>query len=528
MRLISDNYGDKLLFRKKGENIVNQTLIVASSGWGKSLAIERAIYSHLKNNFNVICITDSKDLLEMGFLGMPTEIIVDYHRKTLQNQNLKKESAKTQIFHPLSFNLPKHKLPEMRLFTFPISAISDSEIRFLLEDPENKIMREIFLQALDDLKETDSLWDFVFKIESLTERKTNSKNQPLPDAERFGLSAVASGNLKNLDEISRIFSLYQTNLFLMPKDFELNLNIEEELFKNQDTIKIFSTKYIKDEKTKAFLILILLNQIIQHSNKSKFPILLVFDELKDLCPNSRVGFKGVLANEISRMFNTSFRNRNISSISSSQSFSGLHRSLLRLNCFSTVFIGFLNSPTDLLDLRQIYGFNNDAINTIQNLTFGEFLIQGIGLPISEQIDMPFSSLLSPYPHKQPNMDFDNLSAKFFPERMKSYSDLINKMKTLKEQYIKKNMDIKLSKIKAEEETKIKQQETKKNVEELQKQVQELTQEKKTSKKEIIEKRNAEIISLYQTGKYSQSDLAKRFNLAQSMINFIVSKTKKEK
>ena len=526
MRLISDNYGDKLLFRKKGENIVNQSLIVASSGFGKSIAIERAIYNHLKNGFNVICVTDSKDLLEMGFLGMPTSIIADYHKKALQNQNLKQSTAKILIYHPFSFNIVRHKIPEMRIFTFPISAISDSEIRFLLEDSENRIMREIFLQALDDLKETDSLYDFIFKIESLTERKTNSKDQPLPDAERFGLSAVASGNLKHLDEISRIFSLYQTNLFLMQKDFELNLNIEKELFENQDTIKIFTTKYIKDEKTKALVILLLINQIIQHSNKSKFPILLVFDELKDLVPNSRVSFKGILANEISRMFNTSFRNRNISSISSSQSFSGLHRSLLRLNCFSTVYLGFLNSPTDLLDLRQIYGFNNDAINTVQNLTFGEFLIQGIGLPISEQIDMPFKSLVSPFPRKEPNMDFDNLFSRYYPERMKSYSELISKMKTLKEQYIKKNMGIKLSKIKAEEETKIKQQEAKKNVEELQKQVRELTQEKKTSKKEIIEKRNAEIISLYQTGQYSQSDLAKSFNLAQSMINFIVSKTKK--
>ena len=165
MKLVVDNT-DRIVLNEGDEKIsLKQTLIVGKSGHGKSLCLERGIYNYWKNGFNIICINDAKDLLESAFMGFPAEIIADYHKKALQEQNIEPLTPDIIIFHPFSFKTPKTRIPQISLFTFPILAIRDSEIGFLLEDSEDRTTREILLSALNNIKEDDSLWDFLLKVE---------------------------------------------------------------------------------------------------------------------------------------------------------------------------------------------------------------------------------------------------------------------------------------------------------------------------------------------------------------------------
>ena len=529
MKLVVDNT-DRIVLNEGDEKIsLKQTLIVGKSGHGKSLCLERGIYNYWKNGFNIICINDAKDLLESAFMGFPAEIIADYHKKALQEQNIEPLTPDIIIFHPFSFKTPKTRIPQISLFTFPILAIRDSEIGFLLEDSEDRTTREILLSALNNIKEDDSLWDFLLKVEIMIERQIKEfgiQRGKIPDPKSFGLSGTSMGSLKNIDEILRSFNRFQLNMFLMPENFELNLDIEE-LFENPEKIKIFTTRYIDDQKTKDFVVLMLLNQIVKNAYKSKHPILIVMDELKDLCPsNTNLGYKKILAKEISRMLNTMFRANNIASISTSQSFSGISKYLLRTNCFTEVFIGSLDSETDLLNLKQIYNFDKPIINSIQNLDFNCFLIRGIpDLPINAQEDNPFRSLFSPFPHKEPYYKFDDLFEKYYPEKMNKYSEILNKMESLKEKFINKNMDFKLSKIKQEEEQNIKQQKEKDEIKELKDKVEKLNLEKKQSKAEQIKQRNDEIWNL--RNELTQEELALKFNISQPMVNEILKKKTNE-
>src|SRR3989344_4673232 len=263
MKLIVDSI-DRICIKEKNRTVaLHQVLICAKSGHGKSLALERIIYSYWKAGFVIISLNDAKNLLELGFLGMPIELIQDYHKRALKEQNLEPITADIKVFHPFTFNIPKNKIPETNFFTFPITELSDSEIVFLLEDSEDRITREIIANAKNNLSEKDSLWEFIQKIELLTKRIQKSGYQEYPNQQLFGLDEPALGTLKNVDEIARSFNRFQTNLFLMPKNSESNLNIEKELFENQKTIKIFSTRFISDQKTKDFVVLMLLNQIVK-------------------------------------------------------------------------------------------------------------------------------------------------------------------------------------------------------------------------------------------------------------------------
>ncbi|MFH1682636.1 MAG: hypothetical protein ABIA37_02455 [Candidatus Woesearchaeota archaeon] len=524
---------DRIVLKKKNSRDIplKQTLIVAKSGHGKTLALERGIYSYWRNGFTVICINDVKNLLELGFIGMPPEIMASYQRKGLVKQGIEAVKADIKVFHPFSFDIPNTKIPEMRLYTLPVNALGDSEIRFLIEDTEDKTTRELIGSALTSMKPDKTLWDLLLDVEKMIERRTEkagSQETKMPDPKLFGLSGTSTGSVKNIDELARIFNRFQTHMFLMPGLFDLNLDFKKELFDSQDTIKIFTTRYIKDQKTKDFVTLMLLNQIVEHAHKSKYPILIILDEIKDIVPSSysRIGYKAVLAREITHHLNTSFRANNIASISTSQSFSGINKSLLRSNAFTETFIGSIDGETDILNLKQIFMYDRGLIETIQELQFNHFIVRGIHqLPVAFQEGFPFKCLFSPWPHKEPYYKYDQLFEKYYPEEMNKYSELVLRMKAIKKDCIKNAMESKMQKIKVLKEKDDQQKKEKEEVTKLKQKLQTLESDKRQSHAQQIQERNKHIWD--KRNEMTQAELAKKFNISQPMINEILKRMRQE-
>lgn len=522
MKLIQTNYDSLEIETEK----FKQILIVAGTGMGKTHAIERAIYNYLENGFIVIAISDVKDLLELGFIGMPTEIIADYHMDNLYKQNLEPKKAKIKLFHPLTSNIPSKRIPNTRFFSFSINALSEKELTFLIEDTDDKTTRELLLSALAHQKKNDSLWDYLLRVESLIQRKikySGSGESKIPDRDNFCLSGVSVGSLKNLDELARIYHRFQDHMILMPDTCAFNLDIEKELFQNPEEVKIFTMRYIKkDQKLKDFITLMLINQIVEKAENSRYPLLLIFDEIKDLIPSAgRVGYKEILANSLSHHLNTSFRANKITTISASQSFAGISKSLLKSNAFNHTMIGKIDGEVDIQNLKQIYNYDKEIIETIQGLKENEFLIRGVPeLPINSQFS-PFHALFSPFPHREPYMKFDSYFKRFFPNQMVNYNYLKKEINRMKKGFIEFAMKNKIEKIKRTEEEKREAEKEKEDKKIMIEKIKEMTKREKLSKKEERERRNKQIWELKED--YSQKDLADRFGLTQPMINTILKK-----
>ncbi|MBI2667620.1 hypothetical protein HYX17_02510 [Candidatus Woesearchaeota archaeon] len=518
----------KLALRKSDEKEIDedeQLLIIGQSGIGKTHAIERTIYSYWKEGFDILICSDVKGLMELGFMCFPDTIMKQYHRKRLNIQDNKPESVSIRILHPFTFEIPNIKIPETRFFSFPILSIDDSAFNLLIETSEDKSTRELLISARDSLKENEDLWSFMFNLSHLIERKTQLEGSyefRMPDPENFALSGVSLGTIKNLDELVRIFNRFQRHMFLQESNSTLSLDWKKEIF-SDTSIKIFSTRYIKDQKTKDFFVLMLLNQLVEHAHLSKKGILVVLDEIKDICPSdSTVQYSRILSNQIARHLNTNFRARKINSLSTSQSLAGLSKSLLRSNSFTKIIVMKISGETDLDTLRKVYGYNNDDIQFILDLERNQFYIIGGGLGVENEIPLRFC--FSPFPHCEAGYKFDKFYEKFFPEKMINYSSLKRQMNEKKQKSINYFMQIARNKVKRRIEARRKIQEEKTKSENIKEELQKIKQEKVSEKRIELEKRNLDILKDSEAG-LSQSKIAQKYKISQPMVFNILRKLK---
>lgn len=507
-----------LVLNEKNDELLNfNTLVVAGSGKGKTLMLEKIISSAYKKGYNVICVMDAKNLLELGFMCFPPEIMKDYHINLLKKYGFEKISLSIRLIHPFSFDIPLKNIPPTLFVTIPIPDLGDSEFDFLLENEEDKVNRELLLNTKSELNKNDGLWEFMQKLEKETERKVYKEEDRLirlKDANRMGLKGIKSGDIKNIDSLYTIFKRFQKHYFLAPKSFKYNINFEKDVFSDQSIVKIFTTRYIKDQKTRDFFTLYIINQIVEQSHKSKHPILIVMDELKEVCSSFyKKGYKKVLSREISRHLNTSFRVRNISSVSSSQSFSALSRELLKSNAFTSTYIGYIDSDTDLDILKTIYGYKPETISLIQGLGMNEFIARGVKDFVVEE--EKFIKILPPdFPHCEPAYNFDYFYGKYFPERMKNYSHMVNEMKVMideQENSIKRLNEQTINKIKEASKEK-------KKIEKVEAELKEIKDEKNIEKQDKIDERN---INIWNDRNLSSRKLAKKYGLSHTRIIKII-------
>lgn len=517
------------------EDNPEQTLIIAGSGHGKTATMEAIAeaYQNIepdkpnsKKNFNVIYVTDAKGTLEMAYCQ--TRPTAKYHKKELNYQKLKfgyqePKAKQVEIFHPFTFDLPNREIPKMTIFTLPIKDIlRKDECEFLLENTKNKTARELMLSTVYEMDDDDTMWDYMKSLEKKTKRKLKkSGNEVIAmyDADNWYLEDTSTGTLKDKNEVTKIATRFKTNFFMQPKKFHHNLNIKEQLFSNPEKTKIISTRYIKDQKTKDFITLVILMQIKENIELSKNPILIIIEEIKELAPaKDSTKYKDILALALRSLFTTHFRGNNVHTLSASQSFSSISPILTKGNAFTQSMIGSLDGSADLDDLKKIYGFSADLIRTITSeLRRGEYVMRGFKGHMPE--DETMRIFLPPHAHKEPRDKIEEYYKKnelpmFNPseikKEMKEYYNLCKKKTgdVVKEIYKKK-----LKRLREREKEK-EDKELEKKQEEIMKEAGKMSKEQQ---KEII---NTEIKRLYKEGK-SQSELAKMFKKSQATISRIV-------
>lgn len=522
----------KVAFSQSHEKQIHpeQNIIISKAGHGKTSNLEFIIYQALKNGFVVIIVGDIKGLLELAYGIFPTELMGKIQSKALKYEKQNPIPSKIKLFHPFSFDIPSHKIPQRRIFTMPLSWMDESIIRFKLENQEDIVTKELLLNTLSNRKSNEGIVDVLNNFEKDTIRRTrkttSSQEIKEPDPNNWALLSVASGNQTNVDTIGRIFKTHYTNLWWMQDNFKYNLDIENELFKNQEEIKFIDTHYIKKKKDKTEIILTITNQIVEKSDKCNHKIMLVYDEVRGLIPAGyRKGYIHVVADEFSKHLNINFRNRNISSWMTSQSLSGISKSLLRNNVFTKVILGAIDGQTDLDNLKQIYGFNSEKIINITQLEYMRFIIFGLkDLSVSDQLDDPFVSPLPPFVHKEPfHRSFDYYFKKYFPDKLESYESIKKEMKHYLNNEINRFINLKIEKTKKDEKQENDKTKEKVKEEGFKEKITQLREKVKLTNKEQKQSTYDEIYKLHKQGDMTQTEIASQFDMNQSKVSRIIKK-----
>lgn len=522
VRIIKHQNNDFIVLTKQNF----QGLICSESGCGKTLAIERFMYNMIKEKCLVIVINDQKNLSELAFCQFSEKYMSRFHKQQLNRYKLTPERIPVKIYHPFSFSIPKHKIPEMKICTISIMDLQDSEYLFLLESDVDKTNLDILKNAQAKMKKTDTWYEYADLINqeaTKMEKKIGKDTFFLRDNSTFGFKNVASGNIKNIGSLYGTFYRFKQHYFLQSEDHWMNIDWNE-FFDNPNEIKFISTRYINDEKIKNFFQLYILNSIVRKRELCKYRILVVMDELKDLSPHTdKRGFKQVLSTQISRHLNTNFRSNNISSISTSQTICGLDKTLLANNVFTFLLIGKIIGSKDKELLREIYQFEKDELQQIHNMPKNRFTSIGLEYGNSESLIVRggFAAIFPPHVHCEPGYRYDYIFAQEFPDKMINYSDIIKRMQ--------EEMKVKEKQIAEENKTflhELREKHEEKKTKKTESKAEEKLKNIRQRQKEEIKQRNQRIYEKYLSG-MTQANIGKEYGITQNIVSRIIREVAKD-
>lgn len=402
-----------------------QSFISAKVGSGKSLLSERLAECHHNEKFLVIHLVDIKDKFEPAFCCFKP--IEKWHLEALEKQNLKPSSKKIRIFHPFTFNIPKGKLPPITFYTIPIKSLGREEISMLFETSSDSNVTKLIQNNISELKNNEGIHSFIHKI-SQSIKRTKFKNKTNKSWQKgFGLKTAMAGTTKDIEEIDSTFRPFLTDYFLSDNDCELNLNVERDIFGNQEEYKILAVPYIKDEKMKYFAILSFYFQILRKRKLSKYPILFVWEEIRKLCPDRpKEEYKIYLANAISDGM-AIMRGEMIGNQLTSQVYRDVDEKITTVA--NELFFGGISNMKDLDRISKAYGYTKEVMDYLRYADKNKFIIQGYE-------KFGFASAVFPtHMHCEGRYRFVEMYANRFPKQMRFYTDLIKDMRIRKEEQI---------------------------------------------------------------------------------------------
>ncbi len=486
-----------------------QSLIVGKVGYGKTLLSERMAECHHNKKFIVIHLLDMKDKFEPAFCCFKP--IEKWHLASLEKLNLKPSSKKIRLFHPFTFNIPKSKLPPINFFTIPIKSLGREEISMLFETSSDSNVVKLILNNIKELKNDEGLHSFMHSVSESIKRKKSKKAITRSSWRKgFGLKTAMAGTTKDIEEIDSTLRPFLTDYFLSDKDCEHNLNVERDIFSNQEEYKILVAPYIKDEKMKYFAILSFYLQILRKRKLSKYPILFIWEEIRKFCPDKpKEEYKSYLANAISDGM-IIMRGEMIGNQLTTQVYKDVDAKIS--SSANEIFLGGISGMQDLDRISKAYGYSKETMDYLRYADRNKFLIQGY-----ERFGLT-KGIFPTHMHCEGRYRFVEMYGKHFPKRMKTYSDLIKVMRDrMEEQILKAREDVlkkdqkeldEAEKIRKEKEAAEKQTGLKKE------QLEEGKQAKRDEKMVLIQKVKEEyeqMIGIY--GKVSWSVLGKRFGIS---------------
>jgi len=523
--------------RNKDKSVNSEFVFIFSRPrYGKTLAVESLLELYHKAGYTILCLSDVKGEWELGYSMFKPE--KRYHLNRLKKDGIEPSKKEVILYHPLTFNLPNKKLPEMKLYGFSLKELRRAEYSMISETAWESDTTRLLLNASSNISSKVGLWGFLHYIkEGIVGKKEGKETRHDPNL--FDLP-ITSGTAKSLQDIASYFLPFRKNYFLVPDDSDLKLDWGKILNDNQH-YHVFGSTYLDDEKLKDFCVLGLLEAIIRNRKKGKKPILIYIPEIRYLVPYRPEGYKKFLAysikSKISIMGNMG--KGGISGIFDSQSITDTDEDVRKSQ--TKTFFGEL-SDRDLDYVTKTFRWKKDDMiplikSDVERESQPSFLYAG---------DVERGSWTPRFPshcHAEESYDFDEMYKKYYPEKMMSYSLIlerekkrINEERELIRQKIKKERERK----KEEEKRKREERERKKSGKEpsaIPKKIKEKLNETKKRDMELaynmykdknIPKRDRSIRKIAEKINIPKSTVAKYIKIYEELNNEELSKVQNEK
>ena len=408
-----------------GRIITNQILVVAKAGHGKTLATEQIAEKLHRLGCLVLVIADPKDEMEFCYqMFKPEE---KYHLNLCRKFGVTPSGKKVKIYHPFTFNLPSTPLPEMNLFTFSLKDLGRKEWGLLAETNWDTETMTLLLKASAEISKEDGLYGIMHYIQNAVKGKKSGKEKKA-DPKNFYLDA-SSGTLKEVTKISGYLQPFKKDYFLSKDNCPLKIDWKK-ILTDQEHYHVFVSKWVKDEKLKDFIVLALLNGIIENKDLLKHPIVVVIPEIRKQTPFRADGHKKFLAENIKDCLSLMRSSgRGMNSLLDTQVWSGVDEDVR--NSATLTFFGELGGGKDIENVIKAYPFfKGDFKNKIEKMDYPRsYVVSGVRNMSVKDIDeitfIPPSSM-----HGEEHYNFIEMYKKHFPEKMRSYHEIISMMKKM--------------------------------------------------------------------------------------------------
>jgi len=231
------------------------------------------------------------------------------------------------------------------------------------------------------------------------------------------LGKRSMGGADRIDRISNIMMKFRNDGFITPNHYELNLDIKK-MMAERDVIDIFSTRYLKKDKQKDFIVLWLLDNILNNLEEVKVPIVIVLDELKELCGKEK-GSKEILNIEISKALKM-VGSKNTVILGDTQSLEEVNSAVV--SGFTKYAIGTINSGPELKYIIKNLGFGRMDLIKLKRCPTGYFYLANKFSHGPMKVDMPT------HMHREQGYYFDVIFKNTFPDKMIDYKPAIHKFR----------------------------------------------------------------------------------------------------
>lgn len=407
--------------------------VVARTGYGKGLFAERILEAYHSAGYTVICIADPKDEQEMAYAFFNP--IESYHTKTLRitgkptqaftlgsgNKINLISNKKVKLYHPFSFNLPKHKIPEMNIYTIPFKSLGRGEWGLIAESSYDTDTIKLCMNASNNISKDAGIYDFLHYLQNIIKGKKD-RREITPDPKNFYLSAT-SGTTKSLQDIANYLQPFKKDYFLSRETSPHKLNWPQ-ILNDKEHYHIFLNSWAgikpKDNKIKSFLILYTLNKIIENIHKAKNPVIIFVPEIKFLMPFKPKGYQEFLAISMKESLSMCrSQGKGVSVVLDTQVYGDCDESVRRTS--SRMFLGEL-TPDDIEKIGKALQYGKDTKKLLSDMGDPNCYIW-VGRHDIGTIRM----FLPSHMHCEEDYNFYKMFEEKYPDKMKNYSSMIGEM-----------------------------------------------------------------------------------------------------
>lgn len=438
MKVLTKEVTELNLFDEFGKIDNENVLFIASTGGGKSLALETTAEAFHDCGYVIIYLTDVKDKCEPCFAKFKPE--ERWHLERIRQDGrffLREPQAKNvQVYHPFTFSIPTRKLPNYNLFTIPVKSMGMEELSVLAETKMESQAIKLFFDTIKELKRDEGLSDLLYYAGEKLEVKTSVKGTKMirqPDPDNFFLKTPVSGTQKTLSELSTFFRpfFYGNHYLFAPDTCKYNLD-PMKILNNQKDYHVLLTKYlvndkynVKDEKIADIVQLNFYKSILRNIEKAKHPVCFCIDEIRKWLPANAEGYKKYLIGSMKDDFSTTrSRGRGVTTLCGSQVYRGIAPEIL--GCFSSqqVYVGSTSDQKELQTMGEALRLSADKIREITNNPRNNFSM------LTDNAEGGYTFLVPQHMHAEPTYNYDEMVARLYPDEMRKYDEVFADMNEL--------------------------------------------------------------------------------------------------